>query len=255
MTANATDDTARRFTAHYQPIVDLNTETIVGFEALARHIGADGISRPAGPMMEAIEQDLSALQKLIRTMLSDVCRNMVPLFDRYKDFYVSINVPPLVLDQDPSGALLVELGLLPYLSRLVVEVTERQALDEIGRRALENARRVGMRVAVDDFGTGHSGLLQIVGLDLDMLKIDRSLIGSIQTNRMAARLLRGVVALAAALRMRTVVEGVESWQDAFFLRAAGVDYGQGWYWSKALPAQQAARLLESGLPPRQGPAE
>jgi len=74
-----------------------------------------------------------------------------------------------------------------------------------------------------------SGLMQIVGLDFDILKIDHSLIDTILTDQTAARMLRGIVALAAALRLHTVAEGVETWEEAFFLRAAGVDCGQGWF--------------------------
>ena len=69
--------------------------------------------------------------------------------------------------------------------------------------------------------------------------------GSIAT---AARMLRGIVTLAAALRLRTVAEGVETWEEAFFLRAAGIDCGQGWFWSKAVPAPEAARALSEGYP-------
>jgi sensor c-di-GMP phosphodiesterase-like protein len=101
---------------------------------------------------------------------------------------------------------------------------------------------------VDDFGSGHSGLMQIVGIDFDVLKIDHSLIENILTNQTAARMLRGIVALAAALRLRTVAEGVESWEDAFFLRAVGVDCGQGWFWSKAVPAAEARQILLDGFP-------
>jgi sensor c-di-GMP phosphodiesterase-like protein len=61
-------------------------------------------------------------------------------------------------------------------------------------------------------------------------------------------MLRGIVALAAALRLHTVAEGVETWEEAFFLRAAGVDYGQGWFWSKAVPALEASRMLKAGFP-------
>jgi sensor c-di-GMP phosphodiesterase-like protein len=100
-----------------------------------------------------------------------------------------------------------------------------------------------MSVAIDDFGTGHSGLMQIVGLDFDILKIDHSLIETILTNQTAARMLRGIVALAAALRLHTVAEGVESWEEAFFLRAAGVDCAQGWFWSKAVSAPEASRAI------------
>jgi sensor c-di-GMP phosphodiesterase-like protein len=61
-------------------------------------------------------------------------------------------------------------------------------------------------------------------------------------------MLRGIVALAAALRLHTVAEGVETWDEAFFLRAAGVDCGQGWFWSKAVSATDASRILEEGYP-------
>src|SRR5204863_9127741 len=144
--------------------------------------------------------------------------------------------------------LVNELKPTPHLSRIACEVTERQALTAVGRSALERARQAGMSVAIDDFSTGHSGLMQIVGLDFDILKIDHSLINTILTNQTAARMLRGIVALAAALRLRTVAEGVETWEEAFFLRAAGVDCGQGWFWSKAVSAPETARMLEEGFP-------
>src|SRR5438093_9688331 len=93
-----------------------------------------------------------------------------------------------------------------------------------------------------------SGLMQIVGLDFDILKIDHSLIETVLTNQTAARMLRGIVALAAALRLRTVAEGVETGDEAFFLRAAGVDCGQGWFWSKAVSAADGSRILSEGYP-------
>lgn len=121
-------------------------------------------------------------------------------------------------------------------------------MTSVGRSALQRARQSGMSVAIDDFGTGHSGLMQIVGLDFDILKIDHSLIETVLTNQTAARMLRGIVALAAALRLRTVAKGVETFEEAFFLRAAGVDCGQGWYWSKAVAAPEASRMLKKGYP-------
>jgi sensor c-di-GMP phosphodiesterase-like protein len=173
---------------------------------------------------------------------------MVPLFARHHHFYVSVNIPPVILGRGRVLSIVEELQLTPYLRRIACEVTERQALTAIGRAALERARQSGMSVAIDDFGTGHSGLMQIVGLDFDILKIDHSLIATVLTNQTAARMLRGLVALAAALRLHTVAEGVENWEEAFFLRAAGVDCGQGWFWSKAVSALEASRLLEKRYP-------
>lgn len=69
---------------------------------------------------------------------------------------------------------------------------------------------------------------------------------AVLTNHTAARMLRGIVALAAALRLRTVAEGVETGEEVFFLRAAGVDCGQGWFWSRAVSSREASRMLENG---------
>ena len=242
---------ARQFTAHYQPIVDLNTGAVAGFEALARIVKADGSITTAGADIEKIERRADTLKALVRTILASIRRDMVPLFERHQNFYVSVNIPPVILGRGEIMQIVEELNLRPYWRRIVCEVTERQALTSVGRSALELARRSGMSVAVDDFGTGHSGLMQIVGLDFDILKIDHSLIESILTNQTAARMLRGIVALAAALRLHTVAEGVESREEAFFLRAAGVDCGQGWFWSKAVSAPEAPRMLEKGYPPAQ----
>jgi len=242
------DQIAKQFIAHYQPIVDLNTGGVAGFEALARVVKSDGSMTTPGGVIEQIERRSGTLKALIRTVLASIRRDMVPLFERHQHFYVSVNIPPVILGSGQVLRLVEELELTPYLSRIACEVTERQALTSVGRSALKRARRAGMSVAIDDFGTGHSGLMQIVGLNFDILKIDHSLIDTILTDQTAARMLRGIVGLAAALRLRTVAEGVETWEEAFFLRAAGVDCGQGWFWSKAVAAQETARMLEEGFP-------
>ena len=249
MVSPTPEEIAKQFTAHYQPIVDLNTGAVAGFEALARVVQADGSIATAGAVIEEIEGQPDALKALIRTILVSIQRDMVPLFERHQHFYVSVNIPPVILGSGQVLAILEELKLTPYLSRIACEVTERQALTSVGRAALEQARQAGISIAIDDFGTGHSGLMQIVGLNFDILKIDHSLIDTILTDQTAARMLRGIVALAAALRLRTVAEGVETWEEAFFLRAAGVDCGQGWFWSKAVAAPDAARMLAEGCAP------
>lgn len=234
-------------TVHYQPIIDLNSGVVVGFEALSRLIDPDGSVRSAGELIEQMEKNVEALYSLISETLKCVQNDFIPLFSRYPDFYVSVNVSPIILGGGWILALLEERQLRPYLNRLVCELTERQALTDVGRTALEAARQQGIRVAVDDFGTGHSGLAQIVGLNLDILKIDRSLILSIPTNHMAAKLIRGLVALAGIMRMRTVVEGIETREQAFFLQAAGVDAGQGYLWSNAIPAEELEAVIQTGF--------
>jgi sensor c-di-GMP phosphodiesterase-like protein len=242
------DEIARQFTAHYQPIVDLNTGAVTGFEALARFVQADSSVATAAPVIEEIERQSDNLKALIRTILVSIQCDMVPLFERHQHFHVAVNIPPVMLGSGEVLPIVEELKLTRYLNRIVCEVTERQALTAVGRSALDRARQAGMSVAIDDFGTGHSGLMQIVGLNFDILEIDHSLIETILTDQTAARMLRGIVALAAALRLRTVAEGVETWEEAFFLRAAGVDSGQGWFWSKAVSAIEVPRMLDEGFP-------
>ena len=241
------DSRIEQLSAWYQPIVDLNTGRVAGFEVLSRIVAADGSVGSAAALMEELERTPEAQYALIRKLLESIRGDIVPMFAKRPDFYVSINIPPSVLGTGRIAPMLTDLGLDPWLTRLVVELTERQALTDLGRSSIDTARSLGVSVALDDFGTGHSGLSQFVGLDLDILKIDRSLLLPVLENRTAARMLRGIVGLAAALRLRTVAEGVESWEQAFFLRAAGVDYGQGFFWSKAVPGAQVEALLERGF--------
>jgi c-di-GMP phosphodiesterase len=240
-----------RVIAHYQPIVDLGTGSVVGFEMLARIPDDDGPARSIGPLIEGIESVPAHLERLMWRLLNAIQRDVRPLFARFPDFYISVNVPPVMMGNGKILAMIDELGLVPCLDRLVCEVTERQALSATGRAALEAARKAHVRIAMDDFGTGNSGLAQLLGLTFDVLKIDRSQVEHLLKDPTADRLVRGIVALASVLRARTVAEGVETAAQAFFLRAAGVDYGQGWFWSKALPPEELPRAIERGFGDRQ----
>jgi EAL domain-containing protein (putative c-di-GMP-specific phosphodiesterase class I) len=240
-----------RVIAHYQPIVELGTGNVAGFEMLARIPDDAGPVRSIGPLIEAIEGDPEHLERLMWRLLTAIKRDVLPLFARFPDFYVSVNVPPAMIGDGKILEMLKELGLTTCVDRLVCEVTERQALSAAGRAALEAARKARVRIAMDDFGTGNSGLAQLLGLTFDVLKIDRSQIEHLLKDPTADRLVRGIAALASVLRVRTVAEGVETAAQAFFLHAAGIDYGQGWFWSKALPPEELPRAIERGFGDRQ----
>lgn len=242
-----------RTTVHYQPIVDLNTGAIAGVEALLRIVDADGKARSIGPVIEQIESDPVLLDRSMRRLLGLIRRDAVPLLERYPGFYVSVNVPPAILGArtalgEPTMlGMLVENDLIPYQDRLICEITERQALSAQGRAALELGRQNRIRLAIDDVGTGHSGIAQMLGLTIDVLKLDRSQIVLLTKDVTAERLVRGIVVLASMIRARVVAEGVESAAQAFFLQAAGVDCGQGWFWSPALPADELPKVIEAGF--------
>jgi sensor c-di-GMP phosphodiesterase-like protein len=236
-----------------QPVIDLADGRVIGAEALLRFREASGelVSPAKDGLIDRIEADPIAVVQLMEGLLGALSTIGPDLFRRSPDFYLSINVPPVILGWGVAGRVLRETGLEAHRHRIVAEITERQALTDAGREVLAVARRSGLRVAIDDFGTGESGLRQLMGLSFDMLKMDRSLIVQVMRDAQAERLVRGVVALAGALRVKVVAEGVETREQAFFLRAAGVDAGQGWYWSKALPIESFLPLLEHGFASKQ----
>lgn len=241
--SNSIRDSLDRITAFFQPIIDLNTGQLLGAETLARVRQPDGTFRSPADIIQAIEENLDHLELLMLALLRTIADEIVPLFERHREFYISVNVPPTIIGSGRLRSMLDSLKLSGHVHRLVCEITERQALTDDGRVALAKARDMGIRIAMDDFGTGQSGLKQLIGLQLDMLKLDKSQIDPLMREPTADRLLRGVVALASALRVKVIAEGVEKPQQAFFLRAAGVDAGQGWLWSKAVPPNQLELLI------------
>jgi sensor c-di-GMP phosphodiesterase-like protein len=234
--------------AHYQPIVDLATNRMVGCEALARWLTPDGVVRGPDETIAAIEADPARAAELVGGMLRCIGRDLAGFVAQTRDFYVSVNVPPILLGDGHGLEKLQQAGLIGVLSHLVIEITERQAMSEIGRSAIQAGREIGLRVALDDFGTGQSGLQQLIGLEVDTLKIDRSFVVPLGRDIGAERLIRAIVAFGAIMRQKVLAEGVETWEQALFLRAAGVDYGQGWYWAKAMPADELVRRFGASLP-------
>ncbi|HSP07663.1 MAG TPA: EAL domain-containing protein, partial [Acidobacteriota bacterium] len=156
------DEIPGMFTAYYQPIVDISAGNVVGFEALTRRIAPDGSAQSVGELIENMEKDLDSLSALVYSTMRSIQQDVSPLFEQYSNFYISVNIPPVILGTGKIAEILKDLGLGPYVSRIVCELTERQVLTETGRAALAQAREFGIRIAVDDFGTGHSGLAQIV---------------------------------------------------------------------------------------------
>src|SRR6185503_19787247 len=155
---------------------------------------------------------------------------------------------------DDISQVLTECGL--EARSLVLELTEGIAMENpvAVRALLLQLRAIGVRVSVDDFGTGHSSLAYLRQFPLHSLKVDRSFVRGIEGNRDMASIVSAVTTMARQLGLRVVAEGIEKEEQLGLLRALGCEFGQGYLFSRPLDAEAAAVLLQAGLPPRESRA-
>jgi len=163
---------------------------------------------------------------------------------------ISLNVSPRCVNDGQSPRRIQELLDAPDVSptNLVLELTEDAVFEDFAyaRRLLEDLSKKGIRFALDDFGTGYSNLRALADLPLSYVKLDRSLVASIETDIRSRTLLGAVVHLAKTLRLDVTAEGVENDFQAMVLRVLGVDRVQGFLYSKAVPGIEIQALLQSG---------
>ena len=236
----------------YQPVVSLHDESIVAVEALLRwnHPNRGSIA-PAEFVPIAEESGL--IERIGNWMLEEACRDVAvwsALMPAGRTLGVSINISRLQLAAsrfvEQLLGVLEASGIEPSL--LSLEIAESVLHDEaIGtRQSLFELNRLGARLAVDDFGTGYSSLRALTSLPIASLKIDRAYVSSIGQETHAGAVAGAAIALARALSMKVVAEGVESAAQASTLRALGCDLAQGHLFSPAVPAAEIATMLRDG---------
>lgn len=218
----------------YQPVVDLVTGAMVGAEALARMPGPDGDElAPAGflPHLEA----LGMLPDLARIVLDRACTDFAAVPELG---WVSVNVASEDL-ADPQLPHVIESalnrsGLDP--SRLILEINERVVPERHVLAATHRLIELGVRIALDDFGTGWSSLAQLRDLNLALVKIDRSVVTASvgHDDPQLEAMLDAAVAMARALDLDVIAEGIECPAESTALAAAGAHYAQGFLWSRAV---------------------
>ena len=237
----------REFVAHYQPIVGLGDGRPRGFEALVRWEHPErGLLMPGSFLPEVERCGLQA--QLDLEVMRQACRQAVR-FDRRADGpYIAVNTSAAQL-LDPRfptlvRAALADSGLAPW--RLVLEITETAAVvDPVAVAAvLERVRQMRVRVAFDDFGTGHSSLSWLQQLPLDIVKIDKTFVDRLPVRAGERPVVKALVRLAQTLGLDVVAEGVETEEQRCALQAMGVELAQGWLFSRAVPADRAEGLLQ-----------
>lgn len=233
---------AQEFFPYFQPIVKLSTNETVGFEALARWKSSKrGMVFPNEFIPLAEETKL--VMAIDLQILEKSCQQIKQWQDRLnkQDWYVSCN---LFCDHfftqtlaDDIGRIIDKTGLRP--EQLRIELTERALLEEseIVLANMKALKQIGVKLLLDDFGTGYSSLSYLHRFPIDVLKIDRSFIHGAYKDTTNTAIIKTIIDLATNLQMATVGEGVEQVEDAQVLQKMGCVYGQGYYFSKPMPAE------------------
>jgi diguanylate cyclase (GGDEF)-like protein len=232
---------------HYQPIVDLKTRRIVSFESLARwHHPMDGMIAPDNFI--PLAEELGLIDVLSGQLFGDSCRDAATWPD---DVSLSFNFSPTQLSdknfvQDVL-TILADTGLPPH--RLEAEITESAIVSDFAatRHAIQTLRNAGVRIVIDDFGTGYSGLSQLYELRFDKLKIDKRFIQETGKSSESDVFMRAIFGLCKGLDLRVTAEGIETVEQAEAALAYGAHQGQGYLFSKAVPADAVAQLLRDGV--------
>ncbi len=230
--------------AFYQPVVDLRTGVVTGVEALVRWLrpGPNGPTLIAPDSFIPLAEECGAITQLGEWMLATACRQAALWSSQGLPLTVNVNVSGRELVDagyaEAVLALLAEVGLPPR--QLVLEVTESalEGSSEQAVQALTILRSFGVRVALDDFGTGYSSLSRLDRLPVDIVKIDRSFVMTLPPDVSRAPLVAAIIAMAGAMGLQVVAEGIEAGHQAQLLESLGCDEGQGYWLGRPLPAHQ-----------------
>lgn len=227
----------------YQPIVDLKTDKIAGFEALARWSHPDFGDIPPERFIP-IAEGCGLIRDVSNWLLTCAARDACAWPEHVM---LSFNISPVEL-KDPTVSLRVlriiaAAGLPPR--RLEVEITESAIVHDLeaAKSVLSTLREAGVSIAVDDFGTGYSSLYHLRTFKLDKIKIDRSFVHAMQSEAESAAIVRALTGLGNGLGVTLVAEGIEAGDERVSLLQQGCQQGQGFLFSQALPADQALALF------------
>jgi diguanylate cyclase (GGDEF)-like protein len=229
---------------HYQPLVRLQTGEIIGAEALIRWQDGERLVPPADFLPLADRTGLMA--PLSDWVIAEACRQAKLWRDRRLDLYVSINLPPSFWQPTAMRHVLATIesfGLNP--DRLMIEITESAMMVD-SRASMEpvlaELHERGLRLAIDDFGSGHSSLSRLNQMRVSTLKIDRSFVGGLPDDRNSTVLVSSIIQLARNLGLEPLAEGIETEEQRAFFLEHGCDLGQGFHFSRPVRAGELETL-------------
>ncbi|MGB3789114.1 MAG: EAL domain-containing protein [Phormidesmis sp.] len=243
----------QEFVLYYQPIVDLQTGCLAGFEALVRWQHPErGFVSPGAFIPTAEETGL--IVPMGRWILQEACQQMYQWhcqFAAARKLMVSVNLSTKQFGQpnlaEEVAAVLAETKL--DSNSLKLELTESAAMEDVGGtiKQLAKLKALNLKLSLDDFGTGYSSLSYLHQLQTDTLKVDQSFVGRMEERaNEEGEIVKTIIGLGHQLGMDVIAEGIETAAQLAGLRALNCNYGQGYYFAKPLPKEAATRLIELG---------
>ncbi|MDQ0455330.1 putative bifunctional diguanylate cyclase/phosphodiesterase [Rhizobium paknamense] len=229
---------------YYQPLIDLRSGEIRGFEALARWEAGPNHIIPPSDFIELAE-DAGLIVELSERLLRAACRDAMAWPDSIR---LAFNISPIQLSDRQMGLrimnVLMETGLPPQ--RLEIEITETALVRDMDSATaiLGELQAAGIKIALDDFGTGYSSLSQLSKFRFDKIKIDRSFVTGFETDKKREDIVRAILGLGQGLGISTTAEGIEEDHQLDFLKSIGCDFGQGYLFGKPVSADETRQLLE-----------
>ena len=229
----------------FQPLVELRTGDLLGFEVLARWRHPElGLILPTNfiPLAEEYELAGDLMEQVFRKAFRS-CKKLP------KSLGLSVNISATQLsDSSLAGnirRLAEDEGF--SLSQLTVEITESALLQDLGRAksVADDLRRLGFKLSLDDFGTGYSSLSHLHALSFDQLKIDRSFVAAMMASRESRKIVAAMVGLGHSLGLATVAEGVETEEQADRMLQLGCTIGQGWLYGRPAPAEKLPQMISA----------
>jgi diguanylate cyclase (GGDEF)-like protein len=240
---------------NYQPIVSLESNELVGFEALLRWKHPQRGNIPPATFIP-IAEETGLILSIGSWVMQESCRQLRIWQTRYPQLQglsISINVSAKQFSAPMMAAELAQLvrtcGLEP--STVALEITEGATMKDIdaGVQIMKQIRKTGVHLHMDDFGTGYSSLSCLHRLPLNVLKIDRSFVTDLSERRDYAAVVNAIVHLAHNLGMKLVAEGVETSEQLTMLQALDCDYAQGYFFGRPVPADEADAFIQRKLAP------
>jgi sensor c-di-GMP phosphodiesterase-like protein len=239
---------AGEFVPYYQPIVDIRSGQLRGAEVLVRWKKLDGTLVLPGAFIPLAESS-GLIRDLTRDLMQRVCVEAGAAIGCRPALKISFNFAGKLFNDESivKDVRKIFAGSPIKFSQVVLEVTERDPIENFtkARQIIAALQGLGMRIAIDDVGTGHSGLSYMLKLGVDIIKIDKMFVDAIGTDRNSTTIVETLVDLARNMRMDVVAEGVETFEQVIHLRELGIRSAQGYVFAPPLPGGSFLQLVDA----------